>query len=209
MAESASAAASVDPTVYSLRANAFVSRRIYRLTGDALTWEEEGKALDGVFYDGISEIRLAYEPTRAATNRYRAQIIFREGGMAELFNLDYQGMYDFPDQSRAYVAFLRELHRRVAAAGKPVHYRQGHSIRVYIVNLLLTAFIVAMIAIAFVLLATIGLIWIAAIKLSILLYFIPTLVLYIKRAKPGTYDPLAIPGAILPEPAPAAMAPAA
>jgi hypothetical protein len=202
MAESASAAAPVDPTVYPLRANAFVNRRLYRLTGDALTWEEEGKPLDGVFYDGIAEIRLAYTPTRLARNRYRAQIIFREGGMAELFNTDYRGIADFAEQNEEYAAFLRELHRRVAAAGKPVLYRQRNSMGGYIANMLLTVFIFAMIALAFVLLLTIGMIWIAVVKLMIVLYFIPTLIRYIKRAKPAEYDPLAIPDAVLPAVAP-------
>jgi hypothetical protein len=43
-----------------------------------------------------------------------------------------------------------------------------------------------------------GLVWIAAVKLAILLYFIPTLIRYIRRAKPATYDPLAVPAEVLP-----------
>jgi hypothetical protein len=55
-----------------------------------------------------------------------------------------------------------------------------------------------MIALAFVLLTAIGFVWIAAIKLAILLFFIPTLIRYIRRAKPAAYDPLAIPDDALP-----------
>lgn len=198
MSEAIDKPAEADPTVYRLRANAFVNPRLYRLTDDALTCEEEDKPLDGVFYDDIAEIRLAFAPTRFARNRYRAQIIFRQGGMAELFNTDYQGIGNFPEQNEAYSAFLRELHRRVAAAGKPTVFRKGNSTLGYALNLVLTAFIFAMIALAFVLLTTIGFIWIAAIKLAILLYFIPTLIRYIRRAKPARYDPLAIPAEVLP-----------
>jgi hypothetical protein len=202
MTESAGAAEAPDATVYRLRAHAFVGRRTYRLTDDALTWEEERKALDGVFYDAIAEIRLAYAPTRAATNRYRAQIIFREGGMAELFNLDYRGMLDFPEQNEAYVAFLRELHKRVAAAGKAVRYRQGNSMAGYIGNIALTVFIFAGLVGLFFLLMAIGATWLVVVKLALVLYFIPVLIRYIRRAKPADYDPRAIPDEVLPLVAP-------
>jgi hypothetical protein len=198
MTESAGAAEPVDPTVYRVRPHAFVEERLYRLTEDALTWEEDGKPLDGVFFDGIAEIRLAYVPTRAATNRYRAQIIFREGGMAELFNLTYRGIMDFPEQDEAYVAFLRELHRRVAATGQPVLYRQGNSMGAYIGNIFLCLFIVVcLVAVSFMLVA-IGASGLVIVKLGLVLYFIPVLIRYMRRAKPAEYDPAAIPAAVLP-----------
>jgi len=64
--------ASPDGPTYRVRSHAFVQSRTYRLTDDALTWEEEGKPIDGVFYEDIAEIRLAYVPTRLESNRYRS-----------------------------------------------------------------------------------------------------------------------------------------
>jgi hypothetical protein len=189
----------IDPTVYRLRANAFVKPRVYRLTEDALTWEEEGTRLDGAFYDGIAEVRLAYTPTRFATNRYRAQIIFKAGGMVELFNLDYRGIANFADVSAEYAAFLAELHRRLAAHGTDVIFRHGNSVGAYIANIVLTVFIFAVVALAVLLLFTWGGPVVAIVKLVILLFFVPVLVRYIRRARPGTYDPLALPAAVLPE----------
>lgn len=188
----------VDPTVYRLRANAFVRPRTYRLTEDALTWEEDGGKLDGVFYDDIAEVRLAYVPTRFARNRYRAQIIFKPGGMAELFNTDYRGIADFAEHDAEYVAFLTELHRRLAAKGKDVIYRQGNSVGAFIGNIALTVFIFVMVGLAFLLLFTWGGPLIAIVKLLILLFFVPVLIRYIRRARPGIYDPLALPAAVLP-----------
>jgi len=137
-----------DPTVYAARANAFTGRRTYRLTEDALTWEEEGKKLDGVFYDEIAEVRLAYTPSRVATNRYRTQVVFRAGGMAEFYNTDYRGIASLAEQNAAYTAFVRELHRRLAAQGKDVHYRTGNSRLGYVLNVGLTVFIFVMVAVA-------------------------------------------------------------
>jgi hypothetical protein len=187
-----------DPTTYQFRSNAFVKMRRYTLTDDAMTWEEEGKPLDGVFYDDISEIRLAYAPTRWETNRYRAQIIFRQGGMAELFNVDYRGFADFAQLNDEYVAFLRELHRRLADKSVPVVLRKGNSAAAYVGNIALAALIAVGLAAIFVVLVTIGLAWLAIVKLMVILFFIPTLIRYMQRAKPGTYDPRAIPDDMLP-----------
>ncbi len=189
----------VEATVYRLRANAFVKPRTYRLTEDALTWEEDGGKTDGVFYDGIAEVRLAFVPTRFASNRYRARIVFRAGGMVELFNTDYHGFGDFAEHNAEYVAFLAALHRRLAAHGSNVLYRQGNSVAGFALNVGLTIFIFAMIALVFLLLFSWGGPLVAVAKLVFLLFFVPVLVRYIRRARPGTYDPLALPAAVLPE----------
>ncbi|CAN5276186.1 hypothetical protein BH10PSE9_BH10PSE9_00980 [soil metagenome] len=188
-----------DPTAYAARANAFTGRRTYRLTEDALTWEEEGKKLDGVFYDEIAEVRVGFTPTRVATNRYRTQVIFRAGGMAEFFNTDYRGIANLAEQNAAYAAFVRELHRRLAEKGKDVGYRTGNSRIGYVLNIAVTVFIFAMVALAFLLLGTFEFVWIAAVKLAIILFFIPVLLRYIRRARPGTYAPLAVPAKAMPE----------
>jgi hypothetical protein len=198
MSEAIDKPAEADPTVYRLRANAFVNPRLYKLTDNALTWEEEGKKLDGVFYDDIGEIRLAYAPTRLATNRYQAQVIFREGGMAELFNTDYRGFADLAEQNEAYVAFIRELHRRVAAASKTTVFRRGNSSLGYVMNILLCVFIAAGLAFVLYMLPVFDVGWLVTVKLAIILFFLPVLYRYMQRAKPGSYDPLALPDDVLP-----------
>ena len=190
--------AAIDPTIYRLRANAFVKPRSYRLTEDALTWEEDGGKLDGVFYDGIAEVRLAFAPTRVAPNRYRTQIVFHRGGMAELFNLDYVSFATFAAHDAEYIAFVTELHRRLAVHGKDVVYRRGNSVGAFVFNVALTIFILVTIVVAFLLLFTWGGPLVAIAKLAILLFFVPVLVRYIRRARPGTYDPLALPADVLP-----------
>jgi hypothetical protein len=187
-----------DATVYRFRANAFVGERTYRLTEDALTWEQAGKPLDGVFYDEIAEVRMSYAPTRVSTNRYRTQIIFRKGGMAELFNTHYAGFADLPEKNAEYNAFVRELHRRLAEKGTQTTFHQGSSRAGYAANMLLTIFIFAGLAFVFVFFLNFGLIWIAAVKLAIILFFLPVLIRFMRRSKPGTYDPRALPAAVLP-----------
>ena len=168
------------------------------LTDDALVVDEAGKPRGGAFFDRIAEVHLAYAPTRVARNRYRARIVYRDGGMAELTNTHYAGIGDFPELNEPYTAFLTELHRRLAAKGKDIVYRRGSGIGGYIANWLLTIFVFAMIALAFVLLMAWGLVWIAVVKLAIVLFFVPTLIRFMLQSTPGTYDPLAIPKDVLP-----------
>lgn len=168
------------------------------LTDDALVVDEAGEPRSGAFFDRISEVHLAYTPTRVARNRFRARIVYRDGGMTELFNTHYAGIAEFPELNEPYTAFITELHRRLAAKGKDVRYRRGSGMGGYIANWLLTVFIFAMIALAFVLLVAWGLVWIAVIKLAIILFFVPTLIRFMLKSKPGTYDPLAIPEDVLP-----------
>lgn len=188
-----------DPTVYGLRANAFQGARTYRITDDALTWEEPGKPIDGVFFDDIAEVQMTYAPTRVARNRYRTRVVFRQGGMIELLNTEYVGFANFAEKNEEYSAFVRELHHRLAARGSKAVFRKGSSAAAYFGNLLLTAFIFAMIAIAFVLLLSVGFLWIAIVKLAIVLFFVPTLLRYMRRSTPATYDPSSLPADALPD----------
>jgi len=77
-------------------------------------------------------------------------------------------------------------------------FRKGSSPAAYAGNLALTVFIFAMIALAVVLLFNFGMVWIAVAKLAIILFFVPTLVRFIRRSRPETYDPRAIPEDALP-----------
>ena len=188
----------MEATVYRSRPHALAGERTFTLTDDALAIEEDGKPRDGAFYDRISEVHLAYAPTRFARNRYRARVVFRDGGMAEFYNTHYQGIGDFPERNAEYTGFLTGLHRRLAAKGRDIRFRRGNSPAGYVGNWLLMVFIFGMLALAFVLLIAWGMVWIAVVKIAIILFFIPTLIRYIARSRPGTYDPLAIPKDVLP-----------
>jgi hypothetical protein len=186
------------PAEYRFRAHAFAKDRTFLLTDDALVWGEDGARIDGVFYDDIAEVRVAYTPTRVARNRYRTQVIFKQGGMVELFNTHYAGFADFEERNAAYTTFVKALHRRLAERNAPVIYRKGNSPAAYAGNVVLTVFIFTMLALAFVLLFNFGVVWIAVAKLAIILFFVPTLIRYLRRSRPEAYDPLAIPPAALP-----------
>ncbi|HVY20508.1 MAG TPA: hypothetical protein VHA70_10580 [Bauldia sp.] len=189
---------SPDTPTYTVRANAFVPTRTYRLTGDALTWQDDGRPLDGVFLDQIAEVRLAYAPTRVVTRRFRMRVILKAGGMVELFNQSYRGFADFEDQSAGYATFVAEFHRRLAAQGRDVRYRSGNTPAGYVANLFVALLTFAALAFVLLLFPIAALPGIIILKLAIIAAFIPTLLRYLRRARPLTYDPLAVPQEMLP-----------
>ena len=77
-------------------------------------------------------------------------------------------------------------------------YRKGSSPAAYAGNVALTVFIFGGIALAFVLLFNFGVVWIAVVKLAIVLFFVPTLIRFLRRSRPATYDPRDIPADALP-----------
>jgi hypothetical protein len=184
--------------VYAFRPDALGGTRTYRLTTDALTWTDEGQSLDGVFFDDIAEIRLAYAPSRIARNRYRTQVILRQGGMTEFSNMSYAGFANFEDRSDDYVAFVRALHRRLATIDRRPLYRKGSSVAGYLASILITVLVFAGLVCGALMLFNWGGPGIAIIKIAILLFFIPTLLGYLRRAVPAFYDPRDLPADALP-----------
>lgn len=174
--------------------------RSYALTDDALTWKDEGEpGTKRLPFADIREVRLAYRPSRVQRNRYLAHITPRSGRRIDISNSSFKGFGDFVEHNTEYSGFLRELHRRLAAAGTATAFHKGSSLLGYIGNLLLTGWIVFMLGLALVLLFSWGLVWIAVVKLAIIAFFIPTLFRFIVRARPQAYDPLQIPDGALPD----------
>ena len=95
--------------------------------------------------------------------------------------------------------FVHELNRRIAEVNPAAAFKQGSSWAGYIFAILVTIVLVLVIIGAGMFFLTAGMVWVAAIKLAILIFFFPRLLRYVKRNKPGTYDPFNLPADILPD----------
>ncbi|MFN0264362.1 hypothetical protein ACKTEK_10845 [Tepidamorphus sp. 3E244] len=174
--------------------------RTYTLSDDALEWVDEGKAgHHRLPFSEISHVRLAYRPTRVQHNRYLAHITPRTGKRIDISNSSFHGYGSFTEHNEAYARFIRALHEKLAAHSSGTVFQKGGSWPGYIGNLVLTAWIALMLVIAALFLLFSGLLWIAVVKLAIIIFFLPTLVRFIIRAKPETYSPSKIPEGALPE----------
>lgn len=154
-------------------------------------------APEHVPFRDIVYVRLRYFPTRAQTNRYECILQTRTGRSWKVVNQFYEGPMTFRDESTAYSAFIRELVQRVAIANPSAAFVRGTAAASYYLSL---GFCILMFVLLAAVILTIGFTfhWLVLVKLVIIAAFIPVLVRYARRSKPGPLDPHRVPADTLP-----------
>lgn len=181
---------------YTQRLHQFVTERTWTVGDDALTWRDVKGGGGRVPYSAIRSVRLRFEPTRAERRRYAMRI--DAGTELAITNIHYAGIYDFKDQSEMFRPFVEAFHTKLKAANPNVKYLSGSTPAAYVMNILLTIWIFAMLAIAAIFLFSIGVGWLVAVKVGLILFFMPALFRLLKKNKPSTYDPQHIPESLVP-----------
>ncbi len=182
---------------YIQRLHHFRSTRTWYLTEDHIGWSDEDGVTSQIQYRNINKVRMRYEPSRFETNRF--SLIFYSPAEHKITNIHYNGVMDFADQSKDFVPFVRAFHEKLSTANARTRYSAGSTNTAYVMNILLTAFILfTLLAVGFYLI-NIGFIAIATAKFVLILVFLPVIFSLLKKNKPRTYDPRNIPPDILPE----------
>ena len=115
-------------------------------------------------------------------------------------NVSFKGFAEFDDQSDTYRPFVQSLHRALLASGSETRFHGGLSSLSYWLHWLLTVFAgLALIAVAWAFVA-IGLSWLILVKIGLIIFYLPTLLAFMRRGKPTSYDPAKIPDRLLPSP---------
>jgi len=173
--------------------------RTYRIGEDALHWQDDDKPEVSLPYADIKSVEAQFAPSRVQANRYLLRLHSKHHGKVDITNTTYKGIGDFEELNETYVPFVRELHRKIAKVNPAAQFKQGSSWAGYIFSIFVTIALVLVIIGAGMFFLAVGMLWIAAIKLVILLFFFPRLMCYVKRNKPGNYDSCNLPVKILPE----------
>lgn len=181
---------------YTQKLHQFVPERTWHVDDKALSWLDVKGGVGRIPFETIRSVRLRFEPTRAERRRYAMRI--DAGTEVAVTNIHYAGIYDFKDQSDSYRPFVEAFHRALSTANPNVKYHSGSTPFAYVMNILLTIWIFAMLAIAAMFLLATGLIWLVVIKLGIIVFFLPALFRLLKKNKPSTYEPLDIPDSLVP-----------
>lgn len=181
---------------YTQRLHQFVGERTWTVGDDALTWRDAKGGGGRVPYSGIRSVRLRFEPTRAERRRYAMRI--DAGTELAITNIHYAGIYDFKDQSEQFRPFVEAFHEKLRVANPNATYLSGSTPAAYVMNILLTIWIIAMLAIAAIFFFSIGVGWLVVLKVALILFFMPALFSLLKKNKPSTYDPQHIPESLVP-----------
>jgi hypothetical protein len=183
---------------YTTRNNAFTPRRTYALAGDQLIVETAGHATAVVPLREISQVALSFAPTRPEPNRFRCALQTTRNGPLVFFNREYRGVLDFLDTSTEYTAFVRTLHENLARSQPVCRYVAGASQAAYVGSIVAMIFALIVLVAVAVLLFSIGLSWLVALKALLIAFYTPTAIRWFKINRPRSYPPEAIPNEVLP-----------
>jgi hypothetical protein len=147
----------------------------------------------------IVRLRLRFDPTRFDHERHRCEITMRDGTKASIWSTHYVSIGEFENRAATYTPLVRALVARVAAANPACDFRVGKKGLVFWAEF---AFLFAMFTLlVFVLMAFggYGLSGLVIVKLVIVIGFIPLLLRYMHKNRPGRFKPDAIPDDALPD----------
>jgi hypothetical protein len=185
--------------VHRTRRSIFQSEAAWRLGEDALERVAEGRPAFRIPYAEIVELQLSYDPTRFETTRYRCDVLSQRNGRALIVSVSYLSPMNFENRGATYVPFMEALVARVAAANPACRFQAGKRLSTYIgEQLFLLAMLLLLVSVLYLTGAPIA--GIVAIKLALLAFFVPTMILYVRKNRPRTFDPSEIPDDILPAP---------
>jgi hypothetical protein len=185
-----------DP-VYSYKPSLLGAPHEFRLTADALVWRVGGRSGSTPYRD-ISRLRLSFRPVTMQPYRFVAEMWPSSGPKLQIASASWRSMTELERHDDAYVAFLTQLHRRLADTGSRAAFETGSLALIYwpgvavfvVVSLALAALIVQALQAA-----TIAGAAFVALFLGTFLWQGGT---FLRRNRPGIYTPDAIPDRALP-----------
>jgi len=147
----------------------------------------------------IAEIRLAFEPTRFDAKRHRCDITMRDGTRATIWSTHYVSVGEFEDRGVTYAALARALIARVAAANPSAVFRAGKRPLAYWLQLIFLLLAFSALAYMIMLVGGAAFSGIVIVKLVIIAAFVPLLLRYMHKNRPGRFPADNIPPDVLPE----------
>ena len=184
---------------YVTRNHALASTTTWSLCAGALIVAAVDRPVRRVALSKVVSVRLEFAPTRPERNRFRCRLALQGGEVLEFYNRTYRGVYDFADTSGAYVALVRELHTQLAQHAPNCRFLGGVGQGGYVLNMAILVVLALVLVGALGFFLTVGLVWVALIKLLLIAFYTPAAIRWAKRNRPQTYLPGDIPASVLPE----------
>ncbi len=169
----------------------------FRLTESALEWRK-GNYADRVPYDRIRRVRLSFRPVTMQTHRFQAEIWPAAGPKLIVASSSWRSMVEQERHDATYGPFLAALHQRIAAHGGRTSFESGMPVLMFWVALLVFGAACFALAGLTVRALQIGELPGAAIVGGFLALFLWQVGTFLRRNRPMTYRPDALPPQVLP-----------
>jgi hypothetical protein len=170
--------------------------KTFELTPEGLVIHQGDRA-DEAQYSQIKSVRLYFDPSRFATNKYQCDITLKNGAKILIKSVHYRGPADFEDRGASYQSFLEMLHSHLSSVDGIV-FLAGNNPGCFSINVFIIVLTVLLVGIAlFTFGSAMGVgIFIRLILLAGLLYLG---IKYLKRNRPQEYMPEELPIEVLPD----------
>ena len=168
-----------------------------RLRPEALEWRT-GRHEGRIPYGRVTRVRLSFRPVTMQTRRFIAEVWSAGGPRLSIASTSWRSMVEQASQDQAYGAFVRELHRRIAAAGVTPAYDCGSPALLYWPGLAVFVGVVVGFAALIVRALDTGAYSGAAVVGAFFALFVWQSGTYFWRNRPGHYRPDALPTELVP-----------
>jgi hypothetical protein len=169
----------------------------FRLAPDALEWRI-GRHQGRTPYTRIARVRLSFRPVTMQTRRFVTEIWPADGPRLVVASSSWKSIVEQEGRDQAYGAFIRELHRRIAASGARVTFEAGSPPILYWLGLAVFVIVTLGLAVLTVRALQSGAWAAAAIIGGMLCLFVWQSGNYFRRNRPGSYRPEALPEQLVP-----------
>jgi hypothetical protein len=185
-----------DP-VYSYKPSLMGAAWEFCLRDDALEWQV-GRHAGRAPYDRIVRLRLSFRPQAMQTRRFITEIWPQGGPRLLVASTSQRSLFEHGAQDEAYGAFIRGLHRRLAAAGAPTLFERGTNPMLYWPGVVVFVMMAVILVYFTVRALQAGVASAAAVVLLFLAVLLWQSGIYFLRNRPGRYSPGAPPANLLP-----------
>jgi hypothetical protein len=169
-----------------------------QLRPDALEWRT-GRHQGRIPYAQIARVRLSFRPVTMQTRRFVTEVWSEGVPRLSIASTSWRSMVEQEAQDQAYGAFVRELHRRITAAGATAAFDCGSPALLYWPGLAVFAAVVVGFAVLIVQALGVGAYAGAAVVGGILVLCVWQSGTYFLRNRPGRYRPSALPKELVPD----------
>jgi hypothetical protein len=170
----------------------------FRLTGNALDWTA-GRRSGRVMLRDVRMVRMSFRPASMQPYRFITELWAEGAPRLEIISSSWKSMVEQERLDAGYVAFVSELHRRIAQAGAPARFVQGKQPMLYWPGLALFVVVGLMLAALVPRALQAHTLGGAAFIVAFLALFLWQGGNFFRRNRPGNYRPDALPPELLPK----------
>jgi hypothetical protein len=197
MTDERSAAGGDTVLEYSYRPSILGAAWEFKLTARGIDWTA-GRRSGRVAFRDVRRVRLSYRPMSMQTHRFVTEIWSEGTPKLEIVSSSWKSMVEQQQQNEPYVAFVTELHRRLAAAGVTVECVQGRGSFVFWPGLAVFVAVSLALAATVAHAVKIGTYGAGVMIVAFLLLFLWQGGNFFRRNRPGAYRLDALPAELMP-----------